>query len=100
MAKYPILSFASSVMKVIGVFALFIAAYLAIYQGIIEPLQPRHGFGLEDVVEIGEGLIVAMTGLGALAFGELVAILVNTEYYLASIDNKLEKWARQNTVSK
>ena len=77
--KYPTLSFVSAVMLLIGILVSLAGLYLAGYQGIIEPLQPGHRFADQDVVELGGGALLILIGLGAMAFGELVRVLVEIE---------------------
>ena len=77
----PIVSF---LLRGIGVLALLAAAYLIVYEGLIEPNRPGHMFAPDDLVQIfiGSGFLVA--GLLMVGFGELLGVLFaieeNTRY--------------------
>lgn len=77
--KFPLLSTVSVVLRYAGVLILLVGLYLAVYQGIIEPLMPGHRFASDDFMELGGGLLLTIIGLVAVAFGEIIGVLFAIE---------------------
>lgn len=77
--KFPLLSTVSLVLRFVGVLILLVGLYLAVYEGIIEPLMPGHHYSSGDAMELGGGLLLTVISLVAVAFGEIIGVLFAIE---------------------
>ena len=77
--KFPVLSFISIVLKIVGWIVVIPGVYFALYQGIIEPNQPGHHFATGDFIELGMGCLLTLFGLAAAALGEIIGVLFAIE---------------------
>ncbi len=90
--RFPVLSFISSLLRLIGWMAVLIGAAYGGYQGIIEPNQPSHAFTPSDLMELGGGVAAIVVGLIIAATGESIGVLFaieeNTRKTAYSISNQ------------
>lgn len=78
-ARFPVLSTLSLVLRFVGWAIVVISGAYAIYQGIVEPNLPRHGFGQEDLLQFLGGAAGMLQGLIIVALAELIGVLFAIE---------------------
>jgi len=77
--QFPFLFFLSGMMKFLGFILLVTGIYFGLYQGIIEPLLPKHGFSGGDAMELGGGLAALFFGVVSMLISELVKVMLAIE---------------------
>ena len=73
--KFPVLKSVATVLKLFGYITLIIGlGYFILYESIIEPNSPNHGFGSEDILQLTLGLGLVFISLIGIAFSELIYV--------------------------
>ena len=78
-SKFPILSFISFILRIVGWIIALGGGYFIVYEGIIEPNQPGHTFGNADKIEIVTGFALILFGLFCAAFSEIIGVMFAIE---------------------
>ena len=78
-ARFPLLSTTALALRVFGILLILAGLYVGVWGGVIEPNLPGHGFGTEDYAELFGGMAALLFGLGAVALGEIVGVLLAIE---------------------
>ncbi len=77
--RFPVLSTVSSLLRVVGWIVAVVGVIYAGYEGIFEPMLPRHSFSGQNLVELITGLVLGLFGLLTVAFSEVVGVLFAIE---------------------
>jgi hypothetical protein len=78
--SFPILTFLSSVYRIVGFLMLLPSLYYFIYEGMIEPNMQNHRFGSGDLSELLGGLLGCLIALGVIASGEMIRVMLSIEH--------------------
>jgi hypothetical protein len=76
--RFPLLVTIAVLLKIAGALAL-IGAVIGIGYGIVEPQQPGHVFGSDDILAISFGALLLLFGLLTVAASEVIGVLLAIE---------------------
>ncbi len=76
---FPVLVTIASILKTVGWLLIAAGIYYGIWQGIIEPMLPKHSFMPGDMAELIGGVSAIVSGLILLFFSESVGVLLAIE---------------------
>ena len=77
--RFPILSFTSKLLRIIGFLAMLGAVFYGVYFAVIEPALPDHGFGPGNVMNLLFALGGLSAGLLVVVAGECIGVLFAIE---------------------
>lgn len=77
--RFPLLSFVSVLIRIVGALLCLGATFYGVKEGVLEPMEPRHHFGGEDMLQLTSGLVGLLLGLFAIAGGEAIGVLLAIE---------------------
>ncbi|MCO5247712.1 MAG: hypothetical protein M9887_02015 [Chitinophagales bacterium] len=76
---FPILKMLSTIIKYVSYLGVLIGAYLSVYEGILEPMKPRHYFSENDLMQLITGVSIILFSLVFIAFSELIQVFLAIE---------------------
>jgi len=77
--KFPVLSFVSLLLLIVGWPLVLAGSYFGIWEGVIEPNLPNHRFANEDIFQLGGGMLALVFGLVLVAIGEVIKVFLAIE---------------------
>ena len=95
--RFPILSFVSICLKILGWLFVIFGLLYAVATGLIEPNKRGHSFGPEDIIDIASGLGILIFGLITAAFGEIIGVLFAIEDNTRRTYNAVAKTTQNNS---